>query len=377
MSNILVPCPACGRELKLRDRKLLGKRGKCPSCQHLFVLEEPVTLQLADTESPLAAIGPRWVADQKPIAGITSLPIAETVTGSPPGIARIRGLRKQKGVSRWIGVAAAVMVVVVAGGIAYTLLTSPQPASDGPARRSDGFNAASSTNPGSHDDGRQATLAARPTHGKPIPLEMIPAGARLLVHLRPADLWRPDGPGEEFRFCLGPLGEFVEGQITSLCKFPPEQIDEVLFAWIPGPRGTAPDFAYIVRLKNEAKKSELLDAVGGERDDSYGRPVYISNDRVGVIADLKTFAMGPASLAEEMATSIGGVNPLPNGVEGLMPLSDRTRHITVLFEPTAVLLDEEFLVPANVRPFLRTAMDWFGDDAETVLWSLHLERDRF
>ena len=382
MPNILIPCPACGRELKIRDRNLLGKRGKCPSCQHLFLLEEPATLELAEPDSPFATIGPHRTPEPKLIVQIAPprevgpVAVAPVVTTrDAPGIARLKGLQRKRGISRWISVAAGVLVVIVGAGIAYLIVTSGGRDAGGARTIVDASN--STPNAISGGDSPQNSLTASPTEGKPIPLEMIPAGARLFVHLRPADLWRSDGPGEEFRFCLGPLGEYVEAQIKSLCKYPPDQVEELLFAWISGPRGTPPDFVYVVRLKHDAKKSDLLEVVGGERDDSHSQPVYVSGDRAGVIADLKTFAIGPASMAGEMAGSLARTNPMPDGVVGLLPLSDRTRHITVLFEPTSVLLDEEFLAPEIARPFLRTVMDWFGDDAETVLWSVHLQRDRF
>lgn len=51
MTSLRIPCPACGSELKLRDRTLLGRRGRCPNCRHAFVLEEPepIDLEIADT----------------------------------------------------------------------------------------------------------------------------------------------------------------------------------------------------------------------------------------------------------------------------------------------------------------------------------------
>ena len=50
MTELLIPCPECGKALKLRDRKLLGRRGRCPRCKHMFVLAEPeeVEFELAD-----------------------------------------------------------------------------------------------------------------------------------------------------------------------------------------------------------------------------------------------------------------------------------------------------------------------------------------
>ncbi|MDZ4689198.1 MAG: hypothetical protein SH850_29325 [Planctomycetaceae bacterium] len=383
MTAINIPCPACGSVLKVRDRSLLGRRGKCPKCSHSFVLEEPEEVELELAPPPQVGQAARWIPDTP--AAQPAFPPVQTTTAPGPFIAaaevtgadRLRALRKQKGKRRGFNLAIGLIVAVVGGGLGYYVWTQP---ADNP---SIGPRVATNVAPngvGTSTGGGTSTeagVAASPTQGEPILLEMVPAGPRVLLHLRPAELWQPESLGEEFRFCLGPVGTFLEAQIKALCQRPPQDIEEVLFAWIPGQRGTPPDLTTIVRLKTEAKKSELLEALGGERIDTYGQPVYVNGDRAAFILNLKTYAIGPASMAEEMVNSVGGQSPLPAGVEDLIRKTDRTRHITLLFEPTAVLLDKEFLAPSTAQPLLTQCMDWFGDDAETVLWSLHLDPERF
>lgn len=69
MASMQIPCPECGSILKLPDRSLLGKKGRCPSCRHTFVLAEPeeVELELAELpaeETPRQGTSARWVADE-------------------------------------------------------------------------------------------------------------------------------------------------------------------------------------------------------------------------------------------------------------------------------------------------------------------------
>ncbi|MEM9701980.1 MAG: hypothetical protein AAF907_06010, partial [Planctomycetota bacterium] len=47
-----IPCPECGSVLKLRDRSVLGKLGKCPSCGHKFRLEEPEPVVELELDEP-------------------------------------------------------------------------------------------------------------------------------------------------------------------------------------------------------------------------------------------------------------------------------------------------------------------------------------
>lgn len=86
-----VVCPHCGKSIKLRDRSLLGKKGKCPACAQSFLLqeqveEEVVPLQLAD-EEPLVGTSPQWVPDAPP-AGLPpgSIPVAYVPVQTPQGV---------------------------------------------------------------------------------------------------------------------------------------------------------------------------------------------------------------------------------------------------------------------------------------------------
>lgn len=68
MSPITIHCPRCQAGLKLPNRSLLGKKGKCPKCEHRFVLSDPdeVTLSLAEETPPAepqVGVAARWVPD--------------------------------------------------------------------------------------------------------------------------------------------------------------------------------------------------------------------------------------------------------------------------------------------------------------------------
>lgn len=387
MTPIIIPCPACGRELKIRDRNLLGRKGKCPKCGHAFVMEEPaaVELELAETSIPAEGTSARWVATSNPPPAVPVPPASPFAVTTAPSIlspelvaAPLPVARRRTSKGQWVKwVVAAVVLCAVAGVGAFAWNFRPTDSNRAGTNHAAATGTAGDASASGTAASLEATLTASPTQGDPIPLEMIPSGAQILLHLRPTELWQAESQGEEFRYCLGPLGEFLDQQIKTVCKKPPQEIESVLFAWIANTRGTPPSLSVVVRLKEDAKKSELLDMLGGERIDTYGRPVYVNNEQAAVILDLKTYAIGPARFAQDMVESIGGRAAFSSGIEEIMDKTDRDRHCTLIFEPTAVLLDEEFLAPTAARPLLRECMDWFGDDAEAVAWSFQLDEERF
>ncbi|MBI1345390.1 hypothetical protein GC163_03795 [bacterium] len=381
MSILQIPCPACRQVLKIRDRSLLGRKAKCPKCSHAFVLEETdeVELQLAANPNPVAwapTSTPRTSPETQAFPGISTIPTSTVTSTTSTAAGRLRDSQKRRSKGRWLSVLLGVFVLGAGGGVGYYIFTQPKIPAANPA----GFAASAATHdakPTAFDAGPLPAALASPTAGEPISMELLPAGVRTLLHLRPAELWVPQSQGEDLRYSLGPLGEFLDQQIQLQARAAPADIEELVFAWIPGTRGTAPSLAVVVHLKEEAKKSELLDRLGGELIDTFGHPVYVSNDRAACIVNLKTYAICPEFMAEEMVNAIRGQNPQPTGMEGLLEETDRQRHMTLLFEPTAVLLDSDFMATELAQPLLKQGMDWFGDDAETVAWSFHLQPDRF
>lgn len=86
--TISVQCPTCGRELKLADRSLLGRKGKCPKCGNLFLLQEttvsaevvpaaqpPLPAPPSAKESPPPAMLPA-----EPVEGPGSSPTSEAAS---------------------------------------------------------------------------------------------------------------------------------------------------------------------------------------------------------------------------------------------------------------------------------------------------------
>ncbi len=95
-----VLCPHCGKSIKLRDRSLLGKKGKCPACAQSFLLqeqsapeeEEVIPLQLADDAptggEPAVGTGAQWVPDHPSQAPAMAQPFSVTYVQvqTPQGI---------------------------------------------------------------------------------------------------------------------------------------------------------------------------------------------------------------------------------------------------------------------------------------------------
>src|SRR5579871_1745392 len=135
METIQIPCPKCGSELKLRDRNLLGRKGKCPKCAHTFVLEEPAEVQLELAENPAQlADTAQWVPEGVPkvktprapaarpqapqLAAPSAIPDLQSFVESDTGAAgRMKAMQKKNANRRLMGMAIGAVAVLVVGGI--------------------------------------------------------------------------------------------------------------------------------------------------------------------------------------------------------------------------------------------------------------------
>ena len=124
MPAVVIPCPHCEAELKLKDRSLLGKKGKCPKCAQTFVLEEPdeVELELVAPASGAAVNAQAAVVTPEPsapqVAGFDA-PVTGPI-GETGGVERMKELRrKNKKRRNFQIVIGGIMAVVLAGTFFY------------------------------------------------------------------------------------------------------------------------------------------------------------------------------------------------------------------------------------------------------------------
>lgn len=535
MASLQIPCPKCGKTLKLPDRSLLGRKGKCPKCSHAFVLSEAAASsggQPADEKSldiddlyddleqierrrsggddeiqmeiaeptlhrPQSGTGARWVPDAEPSvapphAGMMppqgmppgypypgqmppQMPMYPQQWGVPPGYPQMpyppqpgmpyppqqypqqagvpypgaagyvpmpygappypqapmmgapvpgmmipaipepvaapnhddpfaafaaepvpstlpseaemlnaspaptRSLKKRKArqTQQKLALIAGVLIVVL-GGVGFALRSSTP--AKGKGNSSASKETAKGKEPGDSAPKWESPLPVSPTKGDPIELICMPFGISTVVHLRPAELWESGTKREEFRYCWGPLGEWLEKNIKELCKYEPAQIEEVTFGLLPDVVGNPMHVCGLVRLKQAVQKTDLIKSFKGEYIEAGAGeyPIYESNDYAYVIKDLRTFAFCPRNKQNEMAESVNRANAQSPGLESLLKKSDRLRHITVMFDPTTLGAHLSFVLPAELHRVGERAIEFFSPkQIETVIVSLHVGNEKF
>jgi hypothetical protein len=404
-----VPCPECGRLLRIPDRAMLGRKARCGKCGHRFRLREPGKPEPAEVQQPAApeiefasaddngadndqtlmGIGARFVPPEAvaaaPAAVQTSVPRQAAAPAAEAAlapealhlsavahdddadtVARVRQRQRTAKRRRTITIGASAAGALAIGIGLYLGL------SRGNAKPPKKSRPAAAKVQEDEDEERVLAEQAEKEASKvePISLVLIPEGARIVIHLRPADLWQTGGSAEEFRACLGPVGVWLENTIKTRCLLDPAKIEEVLFALIPISRDEF-DVAYVVRTKSDMKKSELIDKFDGELIDQ-PRQHYIGPERAWLILDARTFASAPKGMADSFVQSAGGASVTSEGIQALLAKTDRKKHFTLLCELEDVRLGSKNLAPDNAQKLLEGILDFLGDDVETIAWSLHL-----
>lgn len=370
MTPISIPCPHCGAVLKVRDAARIGHRAKCPKCAQAFRLEVAAGVGATSAVANEPPASPEPVLPNEPDGDIASLPQWPTADATSGAAGRLQLQRRKNRRRTLIAASVSAVIVLAAGSVGmFVMKYAPKRLEvDDVAERAD-----------NHDAGDFDADLSPSAESRPIDLQFIPAGTRIVIHVHPAELWQPDSRGEEFRFCLGPISEFLGARIKDFTKREPSDVAEALFCLIPNERGTPPDVAAVFRLKEDAKKSELLDQFGGKRAEGQdGTPYYLTPDqRAYLFPDLRTIAVCPAKspMVDEMIAAVNDRNPTSPGIEELLLLTDRSRPMTVVFEPVSLEIDAEFLLPPTAIPLLQKCLEWLGPDVETAAWSLHWQNE--
>ena len=137
-----IPCPKCGAELKLPDRSMLGRTGKCPKCAHRFTLTEPeeIELELASpaAEEPVQVAAARRVGKAPvPENGVESAGFPNIVesSASETGGVSTQGLHLRRKRSRRTEIIVGGVIALVAAGVLWAAVdiarNSPPPRKPG------------------------------------------------------------------------------------------------------------------------------------------------------------------------------------------------------------------------------------------------------
>jgi hypothetical protein len=233
-----------------------------------------------------------------------------------------------------------------------------------------------------------------PTSGEPISLLHVPAGTQLVIQLRPQDLWQESNQFREFRASLtAELGEWIQQQIIEVTLRPTEErladqrqadelkrfaaeIEELTICVVLGSRGSVPEVSAVVRMAQPRRRSEMIGLLEAERQD-FTQPVFSNGEYAWLLLDESNFVVGPMARIDEMLGASEYPNPATNGLEAIVPHTDRNRHVTVIFKPKDLAVHAEALVTKNVIPAAEHFSEWFGKDVETAAWSLHLSDSLF
>lgn len=417
--SITIHCPKCNAGLKLPDRTLLGRTGRCAKCRHRFVLEEPdeVQLELAEVPppppEPMVGTSPRWVPDagspqnapppEYPVLPSVNAPGAQTNTAAmaapsleiaPAGPAfpqlnaespeseegtvtdRIRGRRKKK--SRTgpivVGVGTALFAFCMLGLWWQRNDDNNPVAQDDQPEVNEEWQEEKLSMATEDEDAR----ALSPTDGDPIPLRYMPFTPHLVIHIRPSELWAPKRRHGETLANLGELaGWLKQDVIERITRFQPEEIEELTIAMNFGARMSEPDLAAVVRLRNEQTMSDLKGKrLKGElRTDLTTAEVMEHNDYAYTILDRKTFVVATANLSIELS-EVKKVSREPSvELEVLLRESDRKRLVSMLFDVQNIDAHKEFVLPDDMQMLAEKFVLWFGEDVQSVCWSMHLTNE--
>jgi hypothetical protein len=416
MTAINVPCPVCKTQLKLPNTSLVGKKARCPKCDNRFVISVPPTLEVAPVDelpvlplAPQSGRGARWVPDQlpagtaapphqasafslgntapiappsDPIAGGFGFPgfaepaatpgTAAAATPSTSVLQRTRGRKsKLSPKARYITAASTALLLVIIGIVGVQAFRGPaKPATaKQPVRENIAFQQEKAAQAASNESAENLS----PTSGKPIPLDYLPFTPHVIVHLRPEELWAKDPVKAEFLILLGELGSWLSTEIENRTRHIPKDIAELTIALNFGARLTPPDVAMVVRLREPPTHQDLVKQFGRMRPDP-NVEVYEAADYSYLVVDSQTFVVAPLLMAEELHEAKSSeATPSPD-MEPLLQESDRTRHISLLFDlPILDSHREDAFIP-ELQMAADKVLFWFGDQIETVSVSMHLDQ---
>jgi serine/threonine-protein kinase len=232
---------------------------------------------------------------------------------------------------------------------------------------------------------------ASPTVGGPPSLAYLPAGSQLVLLARPAAIVA-DEEGRQFVKSLGPRVAAGIDVLSTLSGCGLDGIAEVQAGWQAG--GGAKDAGdvvtgWTVRFQEPSPLAEDADARGKAwgrttEEDVRGETIHVGPTLsywLPAAEQGRVLVMAPATNLKEMveAARAAGRQPdddalvatLPQDLEQLVGMLDRTRHLTLFGSPHYLLYDGRPLMAGPLERLVEPLGNFFGDGVKAAALSLH------
>lgn len=244
---------------------------------------------------------------------------------------------------------------------------------------------------------------ASPTDGKPPSLAYLPPGSQLILLARPAAIVA-DEEGRQFVKSLGPRVAEGIATLQSLCGCSLEDIAEVQAGWQADANAATASGEVLAGWTVRFQEPSPLWDDGEARAKAWGETTEKDIDGEQVYAGPKlsfwlpaaeegrVLVMAPAGLMEQMvdlmveqmvepmvaARAAGSEDDgdalaasLPQDLEQLVGMLDRTRHLTLLGSPQYLLTDGRPLMAGPLAGLVEPLGSFFGDGVKAAALSLH------
>ena len=232
---------------------------------------------------------------------------------------------------------------------------------------------------------------ASPTAGKPPSLAYLPPGSQLILLARPAAIVA-DEEGRQFVTSLGPRVAEGIATLDTLCGCMLEDIAEVQAGWqAGGDAATASGDAvsgWTVRFREPSPLLDDADARAKAWGETTERDVDGETVHVGTSLSFwlpaaeegRVLVMGPTAMLDAMVAARNAgpeqdddalAASLPQDLEQLVGMLDRTRHLTLFGSPYYLLTDGRPLMPGPLAGLVEPLGSFFGDGVKAAALSLH------
>ncbi|MFT5526866.1 MAG: hypothetical protein ACI9G1_001510 [Pirellulaceae bacterium] len=229
------------------------------------------------------------------------------------------------------------------------------------------------------EDSTGQLLWASPTVGPPIDFRMVPPGASVYIHARPADMLSSE-QGNLAMQSLGPMFDSQRAAWEAGSGVPLDKVSSLIMS-VHDNGDDFPFASFVVNLVQPMAKTDLLAKLNNPQVKEHNGSEYYSGNGYAYYipsqANITSYLMGNERDVKDVAVVGPTPPPLSRAVNNLRKVSDASRHLTVIANPhylsSSVFRDGRkwyFGDPAKIRG----PLEWFvGDDVTAMMLSAHFD----